>query len=392
MKNQVTNQPDFLFSMVGISLFLFVFLLNVTAQTTTDDEKFDDAGYRIFSKAEPLTFLNPIGPFIRLSDGSILSAHTGSISKDEGRIWTKLNLFDTEKFSLGSPVAIQTRTGTIIIGFSNYLEISPGRLGWNNTTHSYDENIGKLPTYIIYSRNNGKTWSQPIKLHDEWTGMNRGILETKDGHIVFSTMTMRNNPGRNCVLTYVSSDDGETWTASNILDHPTSAGHHSGLMEADIIQLNEGKLWMLIRTNWDYFYESYSSDNGYTWDGYHKTDIDASSSPGALLRLQSGRIVLVWNRLYHEGKNEIVRIGGDKNIAEVRLSWQRDELSMMYSDDDAKTWSTPVIIAKTITPASNPYANPLAYPHIFEQSKGVIWVTTDFGRLKISIKENDLPK
>jgi len=393
IKNQVKNKPVFLFSLTGISLFLSVLFFDGTAQTITDG-KIDDAGHRIHSKAEALTWLKYAGPFIRLSDGSIFTVEHGrktcAISNDEGRTWTEYPLGDPEKISIGSPVTVQTRKGTIIVGFFNGREQSP--LNWNNVTHTHGPNA-KLPARIIYSRDNGKTWSEMIKLHDDWTGMNCEMLETKDGHIVFSTMIMRNNPGRHCVMTYVSSDDGETWTPSNILDDPSTAGHHGGLMEATVIQLNDGRLWMLIRTNWDYFYESYSSDNGLTWSDYQKTNIDASSSPGALRRLKSGRIVLVWNRLYHQGKNSVARHGGDNNLSDVPCSWQRDELSIMYSDDDAKTWSTPLVIAENITYATNPLASKprLSYPYVFEQSKGVIWVTTHQGNLRITVRENDLP-
>ena len=367
---------------------------NHDSDKDNDEEKYDNEGHRIFHKAEPLTFLNRFaGPLIRLSDGSIFSILAEkrevacSISKDEGMTWTEHPLFDPEKFAVINPVFIQTRKGTIIVAFSNMKELSP--LNWNTTTHCYDPNA-KLPTYIIYSKDNGKTWSDPLKLHDEWTGYNRAMIETKDGHLVLSTMLMRNHPGRHCVLTYVSSDDGVTWTPSIVLDSPSSAGDHAGLMEANIIQLNDGRLWMLIRTNWDYFYESYSSDNGLTWSAYCKTDIDASSSPCGLIRLQNGRIVLVWNRLYHKGKNDIERRGGDQNQSEVATSYQRDELSLMYSDDDGKTWGAPVIIAAKRPPATG--INWVSYPYLFEPTKGVIWITTMRGNLRIAIKEDDLPK
>ena len=375
-------------------LFLIATSMSVCSQVKNgDEEKFDGKGHRIYSKAELLPFLDERPwPFIRLSDGSILMVkdNTFDISKDEGKTWTEYPMVDSAKFHIGGQYPILTRKGTIIVGFSNLKEMSD--LNWNTPTNSYDPNA-KLPTYIMRSKDNGKTWSKPLKLHDEWTGANRGMIETKDGHIVFSTMIMRNNPGRHCVLTYVSSDDGETWTASNVLDSPSSAGDHSGIMEADIIQLNDGKLWMLIRTNWDYFYESYSSDNGLTWSAYDKTNIDASSAPAAIRRLQSGRIVLVWNRLYHKGRNEIRRLGGiegERMLCEVPSSWQRDELSLMYSDDDGKTWSSPVIIAANITPTDNPWRNWITYPYVYEITKGMIWISTD--AIKMAVRESDLPK
>jgi len=353
------------------------------------DEKLDDAGHRIFGKAVPLTFLKSgSGPLVRLNDGSLFSipAEHGkvhfSLSKDEGVTWTDYPFLDSAKFEIVCPAVIQTRKGTIIVGFTNMKELSP--LNWNDSTHTCDPNA-KIPTYVVQSKDNGKTWSKPHKLHDAWTGFNRAIIETKDGHIVFSTMIMRNNPPRHCVLTYVSPDDGATWTPSNVLDSPSSTGHHSGLTEADIISLNDGRLWMVIRTNWDYFYESFSTDNGLTWSAYAKTDIDASAAPCALIRLQSGRIVMVWNRLYHQGENAIERRAGDKNFAEVPASIQRDELSLMYSDDDGRTWSSPMIIARNNVRRSG-Y---LSYPYLFEPQKGVLWITTMYGNLRIAVYESD---
>ena len=375
-------------------------VLNVEQRTAyvppiEDEEDYEYGAYRIFGKAIPLMSLSPLynryGPIIRLSNGDIFFptwANTCAISKDDGRTWTQYITVNTDKYTTASPVAVQTRKGTIIMGFFNGKEMSP--LNWNNTTHCHDPNA-KLPAYVMYSKNNGQSWSEPLKLHDEWTGMNREILETKDGHIVLSTMKMRNNPGRHCVLTYVSSDDGVTWTSSNVLDNPTSAGDHGGLMEATITQLSDDRLWMLIRTNWDYFYETFSSDNGLTWSAYQKTNIDASSSPGALRRLESGRIVLVWNRLYHKGKNTIPRKGGDSNLSDVAASWQRDEFSLMYSDDDGKTWSSPVIIAENIIPETGS-STWLTYPFVFERTKGLIWITAGYGNFKIVIRETDLPK
>ena len=357
------------------------------------DRVFDSQGHEIHPQSLELTFLKRTGPFTLLQDGNIFTVaeggSTASISMDKGMNWDTYSLFDPTRFSALSPVVIQTKKGTIIVGFSNGREISP--LNWNKTTHTYNVNA-KLPTYIIYSTDNGKKWSNPIKLHDDWTGMNRDIMETKDGNIVFATMKMRNNLGRHCVLTYVSKDDGRSWTPSNVLDEPTCAGDHSGLMESTLVQLHDGRLWMLLRTNWDYFYETYSSDDGLTWSEHTKTAIDASSSPGALERLASGRLVLVWDRLYHEEKTSIGRLGGDKNLSEVQASWQRDELSMMYSDDDGETWSAPFILAKNIEFLTNPWDTKkwLSYPFIFEVSPGELWITTGHGNLKIAIKEVDI--
>ena len=75
-------------------------------------------------------------------------------------------------------------------------------------------------------------------------------------------------------------------------------------MEATVAELSNGRLLMLIRTNLDRFWEAYSDDGGRYWREIRPSQIDASSSPGYLIRLASGRLALVWNRLYPEGKKQ----------------------------------------------------------------------------------------
>ncbi|KAF5030797.1 BNR repeat-like domain protein [anaerobic digester metagenome] len=232
-------------------------------------------------------------------------------------------------------------------------------------------------------------------MHDDWTGAIRSIIETKNGTVVFTAMKLLHNPGRHAVLTYSSKDNGATWTASNVLDNASSKGHHSGLMESTVLQLNDGRLWHLIRTNWDYIYESFSSDEGLTWNTPKKTDFDASSSPHSLIRLQSGRLILVWNRLYPEGKTYSPRFGGerDPNLSEVAASWMRHELSISFSDNDGKTWTTPRVIARYkdyTQPENNTDSSKwISYGHVVELNPGIIMITTESGGLRITFNELD---
>ncbi|MPM41079.1 hypothetical protein SDC9_87729 [bioreactor metagenome] len=162
-------------------------------------------------------------------------------------------------------------------------------------------------------------------------------------------------------------------------------------MESTIVQLKDGRIWQLIRTNWDYFYESFSSDEGLTWSVPMKTDIDASSSPGALTRLKSGRLVLVWNRMYPEGETTTTLYD---NSAEVKASYMRHQLSIMFSDDDGKTWLTPTVLAKAYnyTPPNDgswDTSRWLSYPHIFEIEPGILIISTENGGLRIKLNEED---
>ncbi len=137
-----------------------------------------------------------------------------------------------------------------------------------------------------------------------------------------------------------------------------------------------------MRTNWDRFWEAFSDDGGRSWRLIRPSTIDASSAPGLLKRLDSGRLVLVWNRLYPEGQTSYPRIGGDGGWSEVPTCNHRDELSIAFSSDDGKTWSKPVVFAR------QPGAW-LAYPFVLEYRPGELWITTMQGGIRVKLNEGD---
>jgi len=343
------------------------------------------SGYWIHDKAEDISGVIKGGPFIRLADGQLLTVldNHACVSPDDGRTWTRHRIFEDDgPVVTGSAGAlIQTcGNGAIIMAFINMNE----RANWNWQEDILDSPGAILPTYVIRSLDGGRTWQDLQKLHDEWTGAIRDIIETRDGSVVLASMMMRHNPGRHTVVTYTSRDEGEKWTRSNVIDLG-GIGNHGGVTESTLEQLADGRLWMLLRTNWGRFWETYSEDEGLTWKAFGVTSIDASSAPGHLKRLHSGRLALVWNRYFPEGKKQYPLQGGDGNWSEVPVSNHREELSLMLSDDDGRSWSDPVVIAR-ITKEDQQ----LSYPLIFEACPGEMWITTTFaGDLSIKLSERD---
>ena len=142
---------------------------------------------------------------------------------------------------------------------------------------------------------------------------------------------------------------------------------------------------MLMRTNWGNFWKTFSDDEGLTWKDYRPTNIHSSSTPGMLKRLQSGRLVLVWNYPFPEGKNSYPLSGGDSQWSEVPVSNHRAEMSIMFSDNDGKTWTKRHVIARITKEGTQ-----LTYPNIFEARPGELWITTGFsGELRIKLLEKD---
>jgi len=366
---------------------MFAISGSVKSQVNPGDKLTSD-GYWIHDKVDEIPGLKT-GPFVRLGDGSIMTIERNMslISKDEGKTWDKYPIFkDTAKFDIRiERVMLRTKSGVIILAFANNKEV----LNWNWQNDIADSPEAKTPMYAVRSLDEGRTSQDLQKLHDEWTGANRDIIETKNGNIIFTSMMMKHNPGHHTVITYTSMTNGLNWIRSNVIDMG-GVGHHSGVIESTVEQLKDGRLWMLMRTNWGVFWEAYSDNEGLTWKNIKPTKIDASSAPGMLKRLHSGRLFLVWNRVFPEGKTEYIMTGGDGISSEVAHSNNREELSIMFSDDDGRTWTDPVVIAR-ITGKSK--TKTLAYPRFFEAKPGEIWITTTYagfgGYLAVKLLEKD---
>lgn len=322
----------------------------------------------------------PAGPFVRLADGALLTVDGISTltSRDEGATWTKAPLFSepdqyTARIERG---LIRTRQNVLVLAFMNDRELN---WFWDKERAEPGPDV-KLPTYVVRSLDGGRTWLTPQKLHDDWTGAIRNIIECADGTLVFTTMKLLRHPGRHGCLTYRSTDGGATWTPSNLIDMG-GHGHHDGALEPAIVELRDGRLWMLIRTTRGVFYQSYSTDRGLTWGQIAPTTLDASTAPAMLQRLRDGRIMLAWNRRNLEGRTEHPLRGGDNQWSERPASNQREELSIAFSTDDGGTWSAPTVLVRSKRDTS--------YPYLFESKPGQIWVTTMRQTVKVQLTETD---
>ena len=362
---------------LGISLCAAVFLAHSLCLAATDAEQ---SALWLHSRAEALP-TDRLGPFVRLPEGGILAVEGNTVcrSDDEGRAWDTWPLFEGDgEFTVSNERALLcTREGTVILACMNYAEKV---WKWNSTIHDAEPGT-TLPTYALRSTDRGKTWETPQKLHEEWSGCVRNMIQMREGKVVFTAMRLLNRPGRHSVLTYSSSDQGATWKPSNVLDLGGN-GHHGGATEATAVELKNGRLWKLIRTNLGVFWEAFSDDGVY-WREMGPTDIGASSAPGQLTRLASGRIMLLWNRPCPEGTSSYPLSGGDCEWSETPVSNHRGELSVAFTEDEGKTWSPARVLARK--PGTS-----LAYPYVFERVPGEVWLTTMQGGIRIVFREADL--
>jgi Neuraminidase (sialidase) len=351
---------------------LVVFLVSATALAA--DETW------IEPRCSKLPF-DKLGPFVHLSDGKILclQGNTASVTTDVGKTWSGPRpIYDGPKPGIpGNSVAVRTRAGAIVVVFADQ---STYQWSWDDATRAPADDVN-LDVWSTRSLDDGKTWTDRQRILDGYCGALIDMIQTSTGRIAVPVQDLFRNPGRHEIRPYYSDDDGKTWHSDQVIDLG-GHGHHDGAMEPTLAELSDGRVLMLIRTNWDYFWEAFSEDHGRCWRTIRPSRIDASSAPGHLLRLKSSRLALVWNRRYPEGKNDVAR---SENIqaSEAAASWHRQELALAFSQDDGKTWSRPVVITRR-------QDGGLSYPYLFEPTAGELWVFTRFSyHVGLALKEAD---
>lgn len=308
----------------------------------------------------------PLGPFVRLSDGAIMGVDgkDALISRDEGKTWQRQPIFtQDQKFTIRPERALlRTRNGVIILVFINDAD---NHYSWDKERNLPLPDM-RLPSYSIRSLDEGKTWTDLNLFTDGWCGCLQDIIQTSNGNVVVPGQELLYKEGRHATMPYVSTDEGKTWQRSRYLDIG-GQGDHAGAIEGTLEELKDGRLWLLMRSAHGYFYESYSSDQGLTWTDQVPSAVTATSAPGKMKRLASGRLALLWNPVPGPGFKT------------------REELVISLSDDEGRTWSPPQLLATNV-------GSRASYIYLFEHAPGELWVTTMQGGLRAAYKESDYVK
>ena len=292
------------------------------------------------------------GGLARMKDGAVMSVYStptgyyskpgttwiaGRVTKDGGKTWSPESVIARHADCQPShPSVLTTRDGVIHVFYLGFKQWK-----WKGVNPT-DE--AQSDMWTTRSRNHGATWSEPQMIFKGYTGASNGAIETRDGHLIVPYSHYVNDPGRLVSQASVSTDGGKTWSLSHNIDIG-GAGDHEGALEPCVIELKDGRVWMLIRTTRKFFWESFSTDGGKTWSEAKATTIDANSSPGHLTRLADGRIALVWNRV-------------DK---------KRTELHLALSGDEGETWTPSLNVARG-TPGG------ATYPFVIEINPGELWI------------------
>ncbi|MEI8244505.1 MAG: sialidase family protein [Lentisphaerota bacterium] len=151
-------------------------------------------------------------------------------------------------------------------------------------------------------------------------------------------------------VVFCSDDDGHTWQRSvlekvgnhnTLWPHEGTRWQHQGI-EPTVVELSDGRLWMLIRTSHDNHYESFSEDSGETWSVPQPSRFYGTCTMSTLFRMSDGRIMLFWNNttplpeVDHELQPWLPESGRTGEGEDVFTN--RDAFHAAISEDDGKTW------------------------------------------------------
>jgi len=324
-----------------------------------------------------------VSQFARLGDGSLLTVGNNATftSHDDGVTWSAPRSMcrNTAKSRPEGGLLIRTRQGHLVCA---YPDSSTFRWSWDAERHEAADDV-RSDVWVIRSEDEGRTWQDKHLVLSGYCGALINMIETADGELVLPIQRLLSNPSRHGIGVYVSSDGGKHWVPSSDIIDLGGHGDHDGAMEPTIVQLRDGRLWMLIRTTLGQFWSAYSSDGGRTWPILRPSAIEASSAPGYLIRLASGRLVFVWNRPCSTQRTRPPIFGGDRHTSLHPFSGHRQELSIAFSEDDGATWSAPHVIIR-----KQDYG--ISYPYLFELAPGRIWLGIGYCyRMALTFDERD---
>ncbi|WP_417849508.1 exo-alpha-sialidase [Thalassoglobus sp.] len=268
------------------------------------------------------------GSIVRLANGNLLYAATefigggsdfatahivGKESSDLGRTWSDSRV-------------LQKSTGNM-----NVMSVTLKRL---NAPH--DDTIAlfyleknsheDLRLYVRFSKDEAKTFGERI-LATTTPGYhvmnNDRVVQLSTGRLLAPVASTPNVQGGGHFICrcWFSDDFGQTWQESEgKIDLPKR-----GAMEPEVIELKDGRVMMIIRTQLGTISTSFSEDGGNHWsEPSHLEGIIAPEAPSTIRRIPStGDLLLVWNNTFKDGEGH----GG-----------KRTPLTAAISSDEGKTW------------------------------------------------------
>ena len=279
------------------------------------------------------------GSVVALRDGSLLFATTQFVgggadhasasivaktSKDGGKTWSQQETLQ-ENIGKQNVMSVTLRRLPKISSSRGAMQTELTESSALGMFFLVKNSSSDLKIFLRISNDEGKSFRQPIVVTPGpgYHVMNNDrITILSNGRIVcpvsWSEDVVKN--GHFVCTCFLSDDGGLTWRQNkDRVDQPKR-----GAMEPEVVELETGKLLMIIRTQLGIIATATSDDGGEHWSAPGQLSLQSPEAPATIRTIPStGDLLLVWNNVFDKSKGH----GGD-----------RTPLTASISRDGGTTW------------------------------------------------------
>jgi Neuraminidase (sialidase) len=210
-------------------------------------------------------------------------------STDQGKTWSAPWTAVDGAFDDRNPAMGQLADGTIVLAYAIASGYDASGLRFPARDHRVFDGV-----YLVFSKNNGKTWSKPVRdpaIHRFYAGKGLvspygKIVQLKDGTVLMAVYFEFFDERKNQSYVFRSQDGGRTWS------EPALLGEH--MNETGLAVLRDGRVLAALRSEkGGNLSIAETSDQGRTWSKPVQITAD-SEHPADLIQLQDGRVLMVF--------------------------------------------------------------------------------------------------